>query len=320
MENPSEEIKLIAIDIDGTLLTPEGLITPRTRIAIQLAQQTGIIVTLATSRRYIGARNIAVALGLELPLIVYDGALIVHHPSQVILHSQPLSIHMAAQAVEIFRRYNVQPIIQPSEVARCVLEEVWSGPAAHDQPELATYLSVALERLRRMPYEQICQPEREPLRVVAFASETAIQTMLPAISQLACSWHTIAQGSYNCPELSIMHPDCSKANGVAALAAHFHLTMEEVMAIGDNNNDREMLQKVGWGVAMGQAPEAVRAAARAVTAPNSEDGVALAIERYVLSQHPETLPLLLSQPQESLPALPAFDLLPRISDETVRVR
>ncbi len=80
MENPVKDVRLIAIDIDGTLLTPDGQITPRTRAAIGAAQRAGIIVTLATARRYFSARAIAAELGIELPLIVYDGALIVNHP------------------------------------------------------------------------------------------------------------------------------------------------------------------------------------------------------------------------------------------------
>lgn len=283
MQTPTQEIKLIAIDIDGTLLTPDLKITPRTRTAILAAQQAGIIVTLATSRRYIGAHAIATELGLELPLIVYDGALIVHHPSRTILHSQPLSVSVSARAIEIFRRYDVQPVIQPCESEQCILEEVWIGPAENDQAELATYISISGDRLCRMTYEQLYSIQINPLRVVAFASEAAIETLIPEISLLDCSWHTIASGSYACAELSIMHPHCSKASGVAALATHYQIPMSQVMALGDNNNDIEMLQAVGWGVAMGQASARVQAAAKAVTTTNLEDGVARAIERYALA-------------------------------------
>jgi hypothetical protein len=81
-----------------------------------------------------------------------------------------------------------------------------------------------------------------------------------------------------------MHPNCSKASGVKALAQHFDIPLEQVMALGDNNNDILMLGSVGWGVAMGHASNEVKAAARAVTTSNREDGVALAIERYALGR------------------------------------
>lgn len=101
MQEAFPTCKLIAIDIDGTLLTPAGQITPRTRAAIQQAQRMGIIVTLATARRYFNTMAIAAELGLELPLIVYDGGLIVSHPSRAILAGQALPAHVAQQAVEI---------------------------------------------------------------------------------------------------------------------------------------------------------------------------------------------------------------------------
>src|SRR5712664_1429339 len=102
--------KLIAIDIDGTLLNPDGQITPRTRAAIQQAQRIGVIVTLATARRYFNTVAIATELGIELPLVVYDGGLVIHHPSRALLAGQVLSASVAQQAVEIFARYQVQPI------------------------------------------------------------------------------------------------------------------------------------------------------------------------------------------------------------------
>ena len=75
---------------------------------------------------------------------------------------------------------------------------------------------------------------------------------------------------------------CSKASGITALANYLNIPLQQVMAIGDNNNDIQMLRTAGWGVAMGNASEAVKAAAQAITASNWEDGVAQAIERYAL--------------------------------------
>ena len=133
-----------------------------------------------------------------------------------------------------------------------------------------------------MPYAQLCTGHPDPLRVVAFASEESIQALIPVISTLNCSWNAIKRGSYGCAEMAIMAPDCSKASGVLALARSLNIPLTEVMAIGDNNNDIPMLQAVGLGVAMGHAPVAVKAVAKAVTASNAEDGAAQAIERYAL--------------------------------------
>lgn len=310
MEKPSTAIKLIAIDIDGTLLTPTGQITPRTRAAIQEAQRAGIIVTLATARRYIGAMAVATELGLDLPLIVYDGAMIVSHPERAILASQTLSAEVAQQAIEIFRRYQVQPVIHPYEEGYCINEEVWTGAAEYDNPELENYLTAAINRTSRMAYETLLARSINTLRVVAFAGKEVLQRMLPEITALDCSSNFVTQGGYGSAELAILHPGCSKASGVATLAAHYGLAMEEVMALGDNYNDLEMLRSAGWGVAMGQAPEPVKAVAKAVTTTNLEDGVALAIERYALAHNLHISLDPRAVEEASIAALTSFNVMP----------
>lgn len=272
-------IKLIAIDIDGTLLDPDGRITLRVQSAIREAQRAGIIIALATARRYAGALQVADRLGLALPLITYDGAFIVDYPVQHILSSQPFPARVAGQVVEIFLRHHIQPVVQICDQLR---EKIWTGPAECDHPELAVYLGTTGEHLRRLPYEQLCAGTIDPLRVVAFASQQAIEQIIPELSALDCSWNAITEGSFNCAELAVMGPGCSKASGLATLAALFAIPLAHVMAIGDNTNDISMLQLAGWGVAMGQAPAAVKAVARAETGSNRQDGVALAIETYAL--------------------------------------
>ena len=310
MEESFKTIKLIAIDIDGTLLTPQGQITARTRAAIRAAQQAGIIVTLATARRYGGAQAVADALGLELPLIVYDGTLTVSHPARSIIACQTLNSALAQQAIDIFLRHDIQPVVHPCESEHCINEEVWTGPAEYDNPGLGSYLKAAGERVRRMPYEVLSARATEALRVVAFADKETIEGMLPAISALECSWNFAPGGSYGSAELAILPVGCSKASGVAALAAYYQIPLEQVMALGDSYNDLEMLRIVGLGVAMGQAPEKVKAVARTVTTTNQEDGVALAIERYVLAAHPQAQHSPINELLEEATLLQSFNILP----------
>src|SRR6266566_1603450 len=278
METPAC-IKMVVIDIDGTLLTPEGTITAPTLEAVRATQQAGIVVTLATARRYYNTVKIANELGLDTQLILYDGAMIVQHPHKTILHMHPLQAKVGQQAVELLVRHKLQPVVHPATGTE---EEIWTGPADFDNPWVDAYFTSAPEQVRRMPFETLCAGHPDPIRVVAFAPEEIIHTLLPEVSRLDCTWTITRRGNYGSAELAIMNPNCSKASGVAELAKYLDIPLEQVMAIGDNNNDIAMLRSVGWGVAMGQAPEAVKAAAKAVTASNREDGVALAIEHYAL--------------------------------------
>jgi 5-amino-6-(5-phospho-D-ribitylamino)uracil phosphatase len=279
MDMPSQPIRLLAIDIDGTLLNPQRQVTPLTQAAIQAAQQRGIIVTLATARRYINTAPIAVQLGIAIPVILCDGALIMAHPDGDILHTHLLEAAIAQQAVEILVRHGVQPVVHH---VNGVIEETWTGPSEYDNEWVAGYFATFSDHMRRFPYISCCIGRPDPLRVVAFTSEEIVQRLIPEISLLNCAWNMTRRGSYGTAELAIMHAACSKASGIIALARQLGIPAEQIMAIGDNNNDSEMLQSVGWGVAMGQAPDHVKAMAHAVTASNAEDGVALAIERYAL--------------------------------------
>lgn len=279
MDFPSSAIKLLAIDIDGTLLDPHKHITPRTLQAIQAAQQDGLIVTLATARRYYNTVQIANTLAMDIPLILCDGALIVQHPAGSILHTHFLPAEIAQQAVEILVRHQLQPV---AHHLNGTSEETWTGLSEFDNPWVTAYFSSYPGTLRRLHHTRFSSGQPDPLRLVVFAPEEAIADLIPEISQLDCSWNVTTRGNYGTAEMAIMHRDCSKASGIRALAQLLKIPLAEIMAIGDNNNDREMLACVGWGVAMGQAPDAVKAAAHATTRSNAEDGVALAIERYLL--------------------------------------
>ena len=272
-------LKMIVIDIDGTLLSPEGRITARSLETVQAAQQAGIAITLATARRYSNTAPIANELGLNTPLILYDGAIIIQHPQKAILHNHLLSANVGQQAVDIVIRHNIQPVVHPFKGTE---EEIWTGPSAFDNPWVNTYFASALVKVHRMPFEALCAGHPDPIRVVAFASEEIIHALLPEVTALECSWTITKRGNYGSAELAIMNPSCSKASGVIELARYLNIPLEQIMAIGDNNNDIEMVRTVGWGVAMGQASEAVKAAARAITASNQEDGVAQAIQNYAL--------------------------------------
>jgi len=133
-------IKIIVIDIDGTLLTPEGSITARSLEAVQAAQQARIVVTLATARRYSNTAIIANELGLNTPLILYDGALIIQHPHKAILHKQLLQASVGQQAVDMLIRHKLQPVVHPFKGTE---EEIWTGPTAFDNPWVDTYFASA---------------------------------------------------------------------------------------------------------------------------------------------------------------------------------
>src|SRR5512146_3117200 len=100
-----------------------------------------------------------------------------------------------------------------------------------------------------MPYEEMRERATALLRVVAFAEEAMLQTLLPTVSTLPCCWNFAPIGSYQSAEISILEAGCSKASGVGSVAALCGIALEHVMAVGDSDTDLEMIRIAGWGVA-----------------------------------------------------------------------
>ena len=278
MQQPSQPIRLIAIDIDGTLLNRDKQITQHTREAIQAAQAAGIIVTLATARRYENSIPFAEELGITMPLILCDGALIMQYPQHTVIATHLFDADIAQQVADTMVQHAVQPVVHHLTEQG---EETWSGPHVLDNAELATYFNYYPD-VKRYPYPTLCSGKPAPLRVVAFTSSETVNAIIPHLARYDCTCYTIERGNYNCAEIVTMNKSCSKAMGLTVLAQRLAISMDQVMAIGDGINDREMLQAAGWGVAMGHASYELKAVADTVTGNNSEDGAAQAIERYAL--------------------------------------
>src|SRR5579864_8875640 len=125
MHAPPQPIKLIAIDIDGTLLNRDKRITQRTHEAIQAAQAAGIIVTLATARRYENSIRFAEELSISMPLILYDGALTMQYPQHTVMATHFFDADTAQQVADTMIQHAVQPIVHHMTEEG---EETWSGP------------------------------------------------------------------------------------------------------------------------------------------------------------------------------------------------
>jgi 5-amino-6-(5-phospho-D-ribitylamino)uracil phosphatase len=278
MHQPSQPIKLIAIDIDGTLLNRDRRITQRTREAIQAAQAAGIIVTLATARRYENSLPFAEELAISMPLILCDGALTMEYPQHTVIATHLFDSDIAQQVADTLVQHTIQPVVHHITEQG---EETWSGPHHFDNAELATYFNLH-PKVKRHAHPTLCTGKPAPLRIVAFTSIETITTIIPHIARHDCTYYMIERGIYACAEIVTMNKSCSKATALTALAQRLAIPMDQVMAIGDGINDREMVQAAGWGIAMGHASNALKAVADAVTGNNSEDGAAQAIERYAL--------------------------------------
>lgn len=272
--------KLLALDIDGTVLNSRGAISPRVAVAIAGAKHAGMLVTLATGRSLRAALPVAQALEISAPLVVNNGALVVASESGRVLLKRALPAPVATQAVQFLQRLGF------TTFARRYCQ---SGPDLfYEQGPAVAEQACLLGRDR----EAVCQVF-DLAGAVASMDLLKVMTLdrTPAIEAAAGYLAGHLGGAYTLlitPEmpgyslLEVSACGVSKATGLERLTALNGIRPDEVVAFGDNINDLEMLQFAGLGVAMGNAPDVVKQAAKAVTASNDEDGVAQLLDQYIL--------------------------------------
>ena len=267
--------RLVAADLDGTLLGLDGELTPGTIAAVRALRNAGAALVLATSRRSTGTIPVAEALGHEGPLILYDGAQTRDYPSGAVLATNRLERHVAQQAVVLLAGFGLQPIVQHGDEAG---ERLVVGPAVGD----GVYLARFAHQVTELPVERLCADGPDPLRIVAFGSRAQLEGAAEGIAHLACGWQLLGAGNYGAAELTVFAPGASKGTALEALGRRLGIPMSETLAIGDGINDVSLLKSAGFGVAMANGAEVVRKVACALAPSHVDDGAAWAIRRYVL--------------------------------------
>jgi hydroxymethylpyrimidine pyrophosphatase-like HAD family hydrolase len=253
-------------------------------------EKAGISFALATSRRWTGAQPVAQALGLSIPLILYDGIQTRQFPGGEVLDEQHLDAGKAAQAARVMAKHHLQPILQYGDQhsERLVVGVLPDGQLHSNHA--AQYLSNFADQVLEVSLEEMAHVPPDPLRLVAFGLNDHLLAAAAEIALLECGWQVLPYGSYGAAELSVFAPGASKGTATAALCRKLGISWEEVLAIGDGPNDMSLLAAAGFGVAMANGSPEVQAIAQAIAPSNQENGAAVAIARYVLSNPPVSLP------------------------------
>ena len=275
--------RLVVSDIDGTLLDEQGMLRRQTRRAVQKVQKAGISFALATSRRWTGAEPVAHALGFPMSLIIYDGIQIRSFPSGEVMYEEGLDSVVAGQAALALASRHLTPILQysDSQVERLVVG-ILPDESLHPS-HTARYLSTFKNQVQELPLDEMAHPFADPLRLATFGPYDQLAAVTEELAHLECGWQILPQGSYGTAELTVFAPGVSKGTATLELCRQLGISKEEVFTIGDGPNDLTLLRAGGLGVAMGNASLEVKAVARAIAPSNQENGLAVAIEQFVLS-------------------------------------
>lgn len=276
--------RLVVLDIDGTLLNSRRHVDERVRCAIRRALDAGVHVTLATGRRLWSVKPIVADLGIQLPIILYSGALVWDTATQTALYQRPLAPALVREAIAVICEFGAQVIAFQSPLYDTA-ENLIFGSEVNDDEVSREYANGRIQRVVRMSYDEI-----EQLQDVIYLAVVSSEERVRAIyERLGTTGAYTLQVGINNPTMdppwhavNIYSAGVSKANALEHLAGLYELSLSETMAVGDGNNDLELIVAAGLGVAMGNARPHLKEAADVVVGSNDEDGAAEAIERYVL--------------------------------------
>lgn len=262
--------RLIAMDLDDTLLTDDLTVSDRTIDAMKKAISQGVHLTIATGRMFASAQRIAKQVGLNVPIITYQGSLIRNLLDEEVLYERSVPAEEARKLYEYTREHGLH-------LQTYIDDKLYSFD---DGDKLAAYA-----KLSGIPY--IVEPDFDRLppgnhtKLIIIDDPAKLDDLFPILRDYMGEEVHMTKSKANF--LEFLHREGTKGHALRFLAEHYGFSMEETIAMGDAWNDREMIEAAGLGVAMANAVPALREIADYVTLGNNEDGVAHVLEKFVLN-------------------------------------
>lgn len=259
-------VRAVAMDLDGTVLDETFQPSARTRDAVALAEAAGIACLIATGRMFVSARRVAEKLGIRRPIVCYQGALVGDPQTDEVLVHRPIEAPLAREILsampeEHARRSNLyvedELYVWEENEATLRYSQV-AGVPLHVVGDLARWIERPTTKIVTVGTPEAMDALRDELQP-RFGSRAFVAKSLPYFLEFAA-------------------PGVSKASGLALLADLIGFTAAEAVAVGDAENDREMLDWAGWGLAVTNADERLIGEADAVIPSVHEDGVAQLLE------------------------------------------
>ena len=263
--------RMIAVDLDDTLLNSEGSIPAKTAWAVRAATEAGVRVVICTGRTIKGMRRFYDTLGLDTLMITSGGAEVYDAQGQVIF-AYPVEPKLVKQVLQLAREYHAHAQVYVDG------ELAYQSRNAYAEKYERSYGFPGIEIPDIYEREDIVTPKvlfiSDPENILAMQREA--ETRFP---QLAVKRSK--------PEfLEFVHPDVSKGEAMKFVAAYYGIDLCDVVAVGDSEIDISMIEAAGLGVAMENASAETKAAADIVCASNNDAGVADVIEKIIAGGNP----------------------------------
>jgi hypothetical protein len=272
LASPTARIRLVAVDVDGTLLRSDGRLTDPVVDALHRAQGVGAVIVLATARAPRLNRDVVKALRLQQPTINCNGAIIWNPVDERAQYHESLPAEIGRAVVAAARRVEPELVVEIDVLDRCVTDRI--------DPRLQVQISRLVQPDQIGPLEPaLAEPTT---RINLIAPPDRLARVIEMLQRDFWSRRQIGLYLSHPSLVQVTAPLSDKGIALQRVARRLKASREEVMAIGDGLNDLGMLEWSGFGVALANASPQVKAVADAVAPGNDENGVAWAIERWVV--------------------------------------
>jgi Cof subfamily protein (haloacid dehalogenase superfamily) len=271
-------IRLLALDIDGTLVTNRDEVSPATREALARAAAAGVRIVLATGRRYSRALPLVAALGLDAPLVTASGALIKHPDGHRTLYQALFERRLLLDVLGVMTEHGYEAVLYADTYHRGF--DFFCQRLLVEQAELADFLNLNLgsavehPELMRQPPEGIFSGFATGNRAAMLELEEELHRRLPGELYI----HIGRSYRYIGHMCEVSPAGNTKWSGVQRLAREWGIADHEICAVGDDRNDIPMIAGAGLGIAMGNALDEVKAAADRIAPPHDQDGLVQVVE------------------------------------------
>lgn len=271
--------KMLVLDMDGTLLTNDKKISPGNREALKLAVEKGVKVVISTGRIFASARVFGEMIGVKAPIIASNGAYIREKDRDEVIYSKVLGEDNIRGILNICKKHGMychlftcDSIYSEKLIYTSLNYYKWNEGLPEDR-------KVKIHIIDKHGWDDVINENKPSILKALFTQED--EDILRDVRQ-EMGGLDVEVTSANPHTLEIMHRGVTKGRAVEVLAEYYNIDRSDVICIGDSENDISMIEYAGLGIAMENGSDQAKKAASFVTLSNEEDGVAYAVEKFIL--------------------------------------
>ncbi|MDV4151871.1 Cof-type HAD-IIB family hydrolase [Clostridium sp. AL.422] len=271
--------KMVCIDMDGTLLGKRKRISKESKEVIKKIHNKGVEIVVTTGRIYNNAAYYSHLLGVESPVIAANGAIVRDKHSNKVIYENPIKTEVCIKLIELlykmdffFHFYTLDGIYCGDKITKFGTKLYMTKQAGYENLKIKYYIISKLEEWK----EFFKRTNGQITKCIAFSLDP---DKIDKLKKELNEFKDIVYFGAGSRSIEINHKGVSKGRAVKALADYYGIKREEIVCIGDNENDISMIEYAGLGVAMGNAIDQVKALADYITDSNKEEGVSNALKK-----------------------------------------